>query len=143
MVALRKTCLLAALMLAMCFGCEKPEPDFDIAQLNGKCFRGRLIAGQRCSSVVYAQVLGFAANNKSVYLGQEYSNVIRIENYGNFPEELKKGKDFYFVVDVESKGCATYTPCQMIILESDTPPSNVTVSVCISSLSAVPCGSGK
>lgn len=142
MLILKKNCLLATIMLAMGFGCEKPESDFDVAQLNGKCFRGTLIAGQRCSSVVYAQVLGFGANNKSVYLGQEYSNVIRIENYGNFPDSVKGEKDFYFVVDTETKGCATYAPCQMIVLKSDTPPSNVTVSVCISHLSAVPCGSG-
>ncbi len=143
MFTLKKNCLLAALMLAMCFGCEKPEPDFDVAQLNGKCFRGLLIAGDRCSSSSYVQMMGAGTGRKSLYMGKEYANVIRIDNFDEFTDSLRIGGEFFFVVDAGRKNCGKSYPCQMIILESDTPPSNVAVSVCISSLSAVPCGSGK
>ena len=135
--------LIAAFLVGismMIAGCESNEPGFDISQLEGRCIKGRWIAGEQCTSFGYVQVLEPNIDTKSisVYHGKEYANVIRIDNFAVISDTTVRNRDLYFTVDTKKRDCAVNALiCQQIIV--DTPPSNVQVAICVTTISAAPC----
>lgn len=130
-------------LLIILSGCEKnnPKPAEEVlAELTGKCLKGKVVAGKRCTSAVYVQLLNASTGTISTYEGKEYKNIILI---GNFPKDsgLKTGDSFYFTIAtaLDLSVCTKVYPCTMEQIPSSEEPYPVAIKACLETLSIADC----